>query len=174
MPRENLGAIRNLLAATRSRFIATADSFPSNRWRDLPSAGTWSAAEIVAHTMQVEVAVLMHAKKTLRKPPYPVPFIKRFHLPLFLAAGRSRKIRSPIPIDPLRVPDQSEYKAKIAANREATVAFIEDTTSQDLSPYTFPHPVFGPLNLYGWLRLIAYHELRHAKQIREVAEIFHR
>jgi hypothetical protein len=174
MPRKNLGAICALLSGTRSRFIAVADSFPSEYWRESPSSGGWSAAEIVTHTMQVEEAVLMGAKKTLQKPPYPVPFMKRFHLPLILASGRGRKIKSPIRIDERRLPEKSNYEEKITATRSATLAFIEETSAKDLSPYTFPHPVFGPLNIYGWLRLIAYHELRHAKQIREVAEIFRR
>ena len=66
------------------------------------------------------------------------------------------------------------YTGKIAVTREATLAFIAETSDRDLTPYNFPHPLFGPLNLYDWFRLIAYHEIRHAQQIREVAEIFQR
>ena len=112
----NFEPILKLLSDTRSQFIAITDAFPTQHWRESPGDGRWSAGQIVAHTMQVEESIIAGSRKTLKKPPYPVPFLKRFHLPLTLVTSRSRK----------------------------------------------------------WLRLIAYHELRHAKQIREVAEIFHR
>jgi hypothetical protein len=35
-----------------------------------------------------------------------------------------------------------------------------------------PHPVFGPMNLHGWIEFVAGHEARHAAQIREVARSF--
>ncbi len=171
---KNLDPILALLSGSRSQFIATADAFPSDQWSAAPAEGKWSAGEIVVHTMQVEESIIRASKKTVQKPPYPVPFLKRFHLPLALAAGRARKLKSPIAIDGTRVPTQSEYAEKIAAPRRGTLEFIDETRDRDLRPYTFPHPVFGPLNIYDWFRLIAYHELRHAKQIREVAEIFHR
>ncbi|MGA8038439.1 MAG: DinB family protein [Candidatus Acidiferrales bacterium] len=171
---KNLAPILALLSSTRSQLIASADAFPSDRWRTAPTEGKWSAAQIVVHTMQVEESIIRASKKTVQKSPYSVPFFKRFHLPLALAAGRVRKLKSPIAIDESRVPVQSEYAEKITATRRGTLEFIDETRSRDLHPYTFPHPVFGPLNIYDWFRLIAYHELRHAKQIREVAEIFHR
>ncbi|MGD0306380.1 MAG: DinB family protein [Candidatus Acidiferrales bacterium] len=171
---KNLEPILALLSDTRSQFIAIVDQFPADRWRESPGNGAWSAGEIVAHTMQIEESIIAASRKTLKKPPYPVPFVKRFHIPLALATMRARKLKSPIPINLDRIPDQSSYAAAITACRRGTLDFVEENRGKDLKPWTFPHPTFGPLNLYDWLRLIAYHELRHAKQIREVAEIFHR
>jgi hypothetical protein len=54
------------------------------------------------------------------------------------------------------------------------LAFIEPTRGQDLSAYRLPHSFLGSLNVYDWIRTIAYHELRHAQQIREVVETIHR
>jgi hypothetical protein len=169
-----LESILELLANTRSQFVAITNQFPAEKWRESPGNGAWSAGEIVLHTTQVEQAIVAGSRKTLKKPPYPVPLLKRFHLPLALAATRARKMKSPIPINPDLIPDQPGYVAAITASRQGTIDFIEENRGKDLKPWTFPHPVFGPLNLYDWLRLIGYHELRHAKQIREVAEIFHR
>jgi hypothetical protein len=170
----NVESILALLAKNRSQFVAIADAFPAEKWRESPGNGAWSAGEIVAHTMQVEESIIAASRKTLKKPPYPVPFLKRFHLPLALASTRARKLKSPIPINIERIPDQSVYVAAITACRSGTLDFIEENRGKDLKRWTWPHPVFGPLNIYEWVRLIAYHELRHAKQIREVAEIFHR
>jgi DinB superfamily len=171
---KKLAPIVSLLSRTRSQFVVTVDAFPSERWRDAPRDGAWSAAEIVTHTMQIEEAIILGSRKTLKKQPYPVAFLKRFHLPLALASTRARNLESPVRIDSNRIPAQSEYAGHITACRQRTLDFVDETRDRDLRPYTFPHPVFGALNLYDWLRLIAYHELRHAKQIREVAEIFHR
>jgi hypothetical protein len=170
----NVEPILALLAKNRAEFIAVANEFPAGKWRESPGNGAWSAGEIVAHTMQVEESIVAASRKTLKKPPYPVPFLKRFHIPLALASTRARKLKSPIPINLDRIPEQSGYVAAITASRKGTLDFIEENRGQDLKPWTWPHPAFGPLNIYEWLRLIAYHELRHAKQIREVAEIFHR
>ena len=102
-----------------------------------------------------------------------MPLRKRFHLPLALSTWRGRKVRTPIPLDQKRVCDKPESFAGLIAAREATVEFIESTRGTDVSLYRFEHPFLGSLNMYDWFRMICYHELRHAKQIRELVETFH-
>ena len=82
-------------------------------------------------------------------------------------------MRTPIPLDAKRVRDKQESFAGLMAAREATVAFIESTRGTDVSLYRCDHPFLGSLNMYEWFRMIGYHELRHAKQIRELVETFH-
>ena len=36
----------------------------------------------------------------------------------------------------------------------------------DYSHVTYPHPVFGPLNLYQWLAAAEFHECKHLDQIQ--------
>jgi len=40
---------------------------------------------------------------------------------------------------------------------------------RDLSKYRMPHPFLGILNMYEWFQLIASHEIRHSKQMREIS-----
>jgi hydroxymethylpyrimidine/phosphomethylpyrimidine kinase len=40
---------------------------------------------------------------------------------------------------------------------------------RDLSKYLMPHPFLGTLNAYEWFEMIASHELRHTKQMKEIA-----
>ncbi len=40
---------------------------------------------------------------------------------------------------------------------------------RDLSKYTMEHPFQGILNAYEWLQFIASREIRHIKQMREIA-----
>jgi len=112
-------------------------------------------------------------KRLLQSAPKLVPLRKRFHLPLAIATWRGRKVRTPIPLDAKRVCNKQESFMSLAATREATLAFIESTRGTDVALYHYEHPFLGNLNMYEWFRTIGYHELRHAKQIRELVATFH-
>jgi hypothetical protein len=122
----------------------------------------------------VEEATVFGMKRILRSAPKPVPFLKRLHPPVAIAAWRRRKIQTPIALDVNRVQNKAESVAALLTARQNTLEFIESTNGRDLSPYRFSHPFLGSLNVYDWLRLMGYHEIRHAKQIRELVEIFTR
>jgi len=53
--------------------------------------------------------------------------------------------------------------------QERTLAFIKETRGHDLSKYNLAHPFLGTLHAYEWLQFVALHEIRHAKQVREIA-----
>jgi hypothetical protein len=127
---------------------------------------------VIAHVGMVEERTIFGMKRLLRAAPQPVLLRKRLHLPLAIATWRGRKVRTPIPLDPERVRDKQESLAGLVATREATVAFIESIRGTDVSLYHYEHPFLGSLNMYDWFRTIGYHELRHAKQIRELVETF--
>jgi DinB superfamily len=154
--------------------LAVAEAVSDLRWREAPAEGCWSAAEVIAHLGMVEETTIFGMKRLLRAAPKPVPLRKRFHLPLAIATWRGRKVRTPIPLDAKRVRDKQDSFAGLIRAREATVAFIESTRGTDVSLYRYVHPFLGSLNMYEWFRMIGYHELRHAKQIRELVETFHR
>ena len=171
---KNLEPILELLRTSRRKFVATANEVPSELWRASPGAGRWSSAEVVAHVTIVEEAIIAGAKKVLQAAPKPVPFLKRLHAPVALAAWRGTKRRSPMELDQSLVTDRPDALNRLNAAREATVGFIESTRGQDVRVYRFPHPFLGSLNVYDWFRMIAYHDLRHEQQIREVVETIHR
>jgi hypothetical protein len=171
---KNLEPIFDLLRASRRRFVATTIEVPSGLWRVSPGAGRWSSAEVVAHVTMVEQAIIAGVKKVLQAAPKPVPLLKRLHVPVALAAWRGTKRRSPVELDQSLVMDRPDALNTLNAARETTVGFIESTRGEDLRVYRFPHPFLGSLNIYDWFRMIAYHDLRHAQQIREVVETIHR
>ncbi len=169
---KNLAPILGLLQMSRDRFFAMATEVPANLWHESPSADTWSPAEVAAHVTMAEQFIIARSKTVLQAPPGQLPVLLRFHLPVVLVAWRGRKRKTPIPLDSSLVADRPDALSRLAAAREGTLAFIESTRAQDLSAYRSPHPFLGSLNIYDWIRTIAYHELRHAKQIREVVETF--
>jgi hypothetical protein len=170
----SLAPILELLQMSRARFVAMAESVPENLWRKSPDTDTWSPAEVVAHVTMVEQFIIARSKTVLQASPKHLPLRKRVHLPLLLVAWRVRKRKTPIPMDSSLIADRPETLNRLATAREGTLAFIESTRGQDLSAYRLPHPFLGSLNIYDWFRTIAYHDLRHAKQIREVVETIHR
>jgi hypothetical protein len=171
---KNLAPILDILQMSRDRFVAIANEVPANLWRESPSADRWSPAEVVAHVTMSEQFIIARSKKLLQEPLKPVPLLKRLHHPLSLITWRGRKVKTPIPLDSSLIADRPVALSRLTTAREGTLAFIESTRNQDLSAYRSPHPFLGSLNVYDWIRIIAYHELRHAKQIREVVETFPR
>jgi len=77
--------------------------------------------------------------------------------------------KTPIPIEAEMVRRKEEMLAELREVRERTLAFIEENRGRDLGKYTMPHPFLGTLNGYEWLQLIASHEIRHTKQMNEIA-----
>jgi DinB superfamily len=167
----NLDSTLRHLRRTADKYHTIAQTIPNERWHERPSPNAWSAAEVTAHLMMVEENIIARIQKIAATEPLSVPLLKRFHFPLVLTTWRGRKVETPIPLDASLIAEKSIALERLASSRAATVRFIESTQAQDLSVYRFSH-ILGSLNAYDWFSLIGYHELRHAKQIREIVEAF--
>ena len=104
-----------------------------------------------------------------QKPAKPTPLLKRLHLPLALVESRLVRRKTPIPLDPQLVREKEAMFAELRDVRERSLAFLDETQNRDLSAYCWPHAFIGTLNLYEWFQMIASHELRHTKQMQEIA-----
>lgn len=165
----SLETIHENLAQAQLGFLSAADTVRAEEWVRRPGASQWSAGELVAHLISVERAVLGTADRITQHPPRPVPFIKRFHLPMVLVESRVIRRRSPIPQDLALLCEKEEMLAELRGVRERTLAFMEETRGRDLSRYRYRHAFLGSLNLYEWFQMIASHEVRHTKQMKEIA-----
>ena len=165
----SLDTIQAKLRRAQAAFFRAADAIPKDQWQQKPSAEEWSAAELVGHLIVVERAILGGADRITQKPARQIPFLKRFHLPLWLVESRIVRRKSPIPLDHGLIAGKEEMLAELRAVRERTLAFIEETAKRDLGGYRWPHAFLGMLNVYEWLEMIGAHELRHTKQMREIA-----
>ncbi len=169
-----IGPILQKLKAARVALLATAQAVPCDRWRESPRPGAWSAGEVIAHVTMVEGRVMQGAEKIASMPAVVVPVWQRIHLPVQLAAWRGFRVKSPVPLDPKLLDDKENMLERLTGLRKLTLDFIESNRGRDLRPYRFKHPFFGSLDLYDWMRMIAYHESRHTKQIHEIVESFQR
>ncbi len=160
--------IENLARAQRD-LLRAADAIPSDEWKTRPAEGRWSAGELIGHLSAVERVILNRTDKLLQKPPKPVPFFKRFHVPMMIVEARVIRRKASTALEPQTVREKEEMLAELLGVRERTLVFIEETKSRDLSKYNMGHPFLGTLNAYEWLQFIASHEIRHMKQMREIA-----
>ena len=166
---KQLDRIQHRLREAQSAFLRAADAVPADQWTAKPVAEAWSAAELVAHLVILERAVLGGADRISQKTPKPVPFLKRRHLPLWLVQARIVRRKSPIPLDPSLIGNKEDMLGELRAARERTMAFLEETRARDLSAYCWPHAFLGMLDIYEWFEMLAAHHVRHTKQIREIA-----
>jgi uncharacterized damage-inducible protein DinB len=164
-----LQTITENLSRAQREFLTAADSVPADQWKTSPVEGRWSAGELVCHLIQVERAIIQNADRLLLHPPKPRPFLKRFHMPMALVEARLIARKTPIPLDPSLVCEKEEMLAQLREVRERTRIFTQETAGKDLRKYHMPHPFLGTLNLQEWFQLIASHQIRHTKQMKEIA-----
>ncbi len=149
--------------------MRAADGIRTDQWKSCPGNGVWSAGEVVAHLIMVERTILGKADRITQKPVRLTPVWKRFHLPLALVEARLIRLKTPIPLDPQLMREKEAMLGELRDVRGRTLAFLEETKNRELSLYCWPHPFLGTLNLYEWFQMIACHELRHSKQMQEIA-----
>jgi hypothetical protein len=165
----SLKSITENLALAEKKFLSAADAVPADLWKTRPGEDRWSAGELACHVMMVERAIIKSADRLLQSPPKRRPFLKRFHTPMWAVESRLIRRKSPIPLDPGLIGEKETMLGQLRTVRERTLAFIEENKGKDLSGYSMPHPFLGTLNTYEWFQLIASHEVRHSKQMREIA-----
>ncbi|MGH9805590.1 MAG: DinB family protein [Candidatus Acidiferrales bacterium] len=157
------------LGHARTSLLSVVEQIAPEQWNQRPEPNCWSAAEVVAHLNMVEAAVLKGMQKLLATEPRPVPFWKRVHIPPIVNLSRLVKVKTPIPLDPALLAEKEKMLARFSALRSETLALLEANRERDLRRWRFPHPFFGSLNGVGWIKMLAYHEARHTKQMREIA-----
>jgi hypothetical protein len=163
-----LAPIIEKLKRAQFGLLRAADAISAEQWTSRPAANAWSAAELIGHLMSVERTVVGSADRYTQQPPKHCPRVKRWHLPLLLVEARVIRRKSPIPLDPSVLGEKEDMLAELREVRERTLAFLEETRGRDLSAYRWRHPFLGSLNMYEWMAMIAGHEIRHTKQMREI------
>jgi uncharacterized damage-inducible protein DinB len=166
---QKLDSVIDCLAKAQTGFLSAADSVPAEEWTIRPSEGRWSAAELVAHLMMVERAVIGKADRVAQKPPKRVSLLKRIHIPMALVESRWIRRKSPVPVEPDMLRGKEVMLAELRTVRERSLAFLDETRGRNLGEYYWAHPALGTLNAYAWMQFIASHEVRHTKQMREIA-----
>lgn len=158
------------LNRAQAGFLTAADAIAASDWNTSSNADSWSAAQLVAHLCQVERGVLGYADRIVRKAPLHVPHWKRLHFPLAIVESRWIHRKTPIPIDQELLANKESMLAELRGVRERTLSFLNETHQRNLGVYYWPHPFLGRLNFYNWFAFVAAHQIRHTKQMVEIAQ----
>jgi hypothetical protein len=165
-----IATIIKKLAGAQTEFCRAADAIPPDQWTRKPKEDAWCAAEVVAHLVMVERAIVGGADRITQKVAHPAGLWKRLHLPMWLVEARVIRRKTPIPLDPTLIGGKEEMLGELRAIRERALAFLEETKNRDLSAYRWRHAFLGSLNVYEWFEMIAAHQVRHTKQIRGIGK----
>jgi uncharacterized damage-inducible protein DinB len=132
-----------------------------------PTADKWSVRQVLEHLYLMEGGVAKIIKRQLSSGEIHTTSDK----PIEKAVDRSIKVDVPDFAKP-----SEEYKsyAELLDNLSVTHMSLktieESATEEQLAEKTYLHPVFGEMSLKQWIPFVAYHELRHLEQIKEVKE----
>ena len=133
-----------------------------------PAEDEWSVSEVVEHLCLVEGAVMGYVKKQLNEPPVKVSFLKKL-LPMRIVSLRVRRLQAPKIVEPARdLPPINELLNKYDTIRADTKEVCIKEGRARLSGVCFRHPYFGDMDGAATVSMLAFHEQRHLKQIREI------
>lgn len=165
----SLESISKNLVRAEVEFLAATDLVSPDQWNASPAEGRWSAGEVVCHLIMVERLIVHRAGKLFESHPTPRPFLKRFHLPMLLVEARLIARKTPIPLDPELVGEKGAMLEQLREVRARTLVFMAAAGGKDLRKYHMRHPFLGTLNAHEWFQMIASHQVRHTKQLKEIA-----
>jgi hypothetical protein len=134
-----------------------------------PVGGEWSAAQILAHILMAETGTSKVIRRSIKLaggklPPYPSDdsgiCLRKLERP-------PGAYHAPEAAQPGTPPGKEELLKRAREAREQTAVSLAMLASVDPRAATFPHPLFGDLDLYEWpAATILAHERDHQGQIR--------
>lgn len=156
------------LSESREQLHRMGAGLSPEQWHYRSEPGRWSVAECVEHITTVEGRVLSLIEKTLETGPDPSKSNAMKDEALVAdVAGRVTRFPAPEMLAPTGRWPHEELLKEFDRVRRQTHDFAANTTA-DLRQHFFRHPVFGELDLYQWLLLVAAHCDRHRAQSEEV------
>ncbi|HKV04287.1 MAG TPA: DinB family protein [Candidatus Acidoferrales bacterium] len=166
-PAERESLLKNL-AESRDRLVSTVRSLSPEQRHYRPAPDRWSFADIVEHLTSVESLILGMVQKSLEAPADSSKQCAMDDRALLTdVAGRITRFKAPEMLAPTGKFEDEELLPAFESARQRTCDFAQ-ATGGDLRRHFAPHPVFGELDCYQWLMLLAAHCDRHRVQGEEV------
>jgi len=162
---------------TRARLVAAVENLSGEQHTFRTAPGRWSVAELVEHLAIVEGNVVGLLQKLLGKSEeagaaaatVPDLFADPVSIEEFVERSRVAKYEAPERIRPTGLP-LADSLARLRDSRAALHALRPRVERADGRALRFPHPAWGPLDLYQWLLFVGAHEDRHLAQIEALKQ----
>ena len=161
--------------ATRARLLQTVEGLSADEQNFRPAPEKWSVAEVVEHLSIIESRVARLLGKLLEKAEAEAgagsagAAFAPVSVAEFVEASRAQKLEAPENVRPAGAPLADSLEA-LRDSRAALHALRPRVEQTDCAAARFPHPIWGPLNLYQWLLFVGAHEARHIAQIEALKE----
>ncbi len=158
----------------RRRLVERAEGLSETQLGYRAQEGAWSAAEIVEHLSIIErsltrvIQMLLHKAESAGVEAGTSPPMQPFSLDEFAEQARTQKFVAPEEVRPRGDAALPDVLVKLSESRAALRALQPRLETTDGTLAQYPHPIFGPLNLYQWLAFIGLHEARHLRQLESV------
>ncbi|HJQ27180.1 MAG TPA: DinB family protein [Blastocatellia bacterium] len=169
----SLDEIFAALATTRRRINELIADLDDEKAKARPAPDVWSIAEIIEHLSLAEGRFLELIGSLLgREAAAAAPASSSSSaISIQMMTDRvNEKFNAPAILQPSGGVPLSESLGKLRHSREALLGLRPRIEAQDYSHVTFPHPAFGPLNLYQWLAAVEFHECKHLDQLQTIRQ----
>ena len=167
---------------SHARFAESVEQLSADAQARRDAPERWSIAEVVEHVATVESQIAKLAGMMLHKAASassdaspsrdeaaPASFAP-VSIDDFVARSRTEKYRAPESALPRGGASISDSLARLERVRETLSELRPRIEAVDGTAVSYPHPAFGPLNLYQWLIMVAVHKDRHLRQIKAINE----
>ena len=173
----SVAEIFEALAESHERFTQGVGQLSADdELQQRPAPERWSIAEIVEHVAIVEssitklIGMMLHKAASAGAPlPDRGGRIAPISIEDFVARSLKEKYRAPEMALP-RGASITDSLARLERARETLRELRPSIEATDGTTVNYPHPVFGPLNLYQWLIMVGVHRDRHLRQIEAIKE----
>ena len=162
---------------TRGRLRSAVEGLSEEQQGFRPAPDRWSVAELCEHLSIVEGNVARLLGRMLGKAEADDGAAREggaafapVSIGEFVERTRDVKLDAPEAVRPGSTRTLPESLAALAESRAALHALRPRLERVDGHALRFPHPAWGPLNLYQWLLFVGAHESRHISQIEALKE----
>jgi hypothetical protein len=162
---------------TRARLLSAVEGLSEEQQTFSPAPGRWSAAELVEHVSIVEgnigkilVKLLGKAEESDDGGERAAEAFAPVSIQKFVERSHGVKYEAPERARPTGTLPLTDSLARLRETRAALHALRPRLERADGRAQHFPHPAWGPLDLYQWLLLVGYHEDRHLAQLEALKE----
>lgn len=151
----------------REKLLNEVEGLNDEELNRKPSGDRWSIRQILEHLFLMEAGIAKTIQYQLAKGDSHETREK----PIERTVDRSVKVEAPESARPSEdFTSLQEMKEKLAGSHGLLRKIAETVPTEQLEAKSYPHPVFGDMNLKQWIPFVGYHELRHIDQIQEVKE----
>jgi dihydrofolate reductase len=164
----NTGELFTSLDNTTSELIELASLFSETQINEIPSAGSWTAAQLAEHVTKSNIGIIKSLNKEGKPPARAadagVEQLKKTFLDF------DKKLKSPEFI----LPTQDIYQKKLVIdNLGASIAQLKELSRRVNLFEMISHPIFGEVTKLELLHFVVYHTRRHIHQLKNIFALAH-